>query len=92
MNRVYTHNDNSVMAFTRQKGNDQALVVGSLNHQSFDGYRMDLPPGKWQEVFNSDGSRYGGGNHGNFGATLDGGQSVPVNIPAGGYVVFKKVG
>lgn len=92
VNRVYTHNDNSVMAFTREKGNDSMLVVGSLNHGDFNGYRMDLPPGKWQEVFNSDASRYGGGNFGNFGATLNGGSQVPVNIPAGGYVVFKKVG
>ncbi len=33
------------------------------------GYRLGLPfPGRWREVLNSDGQRYGGGNVGNFGA------------------------
>ena len=91
MNRVYTHNDDSVLAFTRKSGNDEYLVVGSLNHQNLDGYKMPLPPGNWKEVLNSDAGAYGGGNFGNFGATLNGGGVTPVNIPSAGYVVFKKV-
>ncbi|WP_224367402.1 alpha-amylase family glycosyl hydrolase [Hyalangium versicolor] len=91
VNRVYTHNDDSVLAFTRKSGNEEYLVVGSLNHQNLDGYKMPLPPGNWQEVLNSDAGAYGGGNFGNFGATLNGGGTTPVNIPSAGYVVFKKV-
>lgn len=91
VNRVYTHNDDSVMAFTRKSGNDEYLVVGSLNHQNLEGYKMPLPPGNWKEVLNSDAGAYGGGNFGNFGATLNGGGTTPVNIPSAGYVVFKKV-
>ncbi|MDY7225657.1 alpha-amylase family glycosyl hydrolase [Hyalangium rubrum] len=92
VNRVYTHNDNSVMAFTRKSGNEEFLVVGSLNRQNLEGYNMPLPPGNWQEVLNSDAAAYGGGNFGNFGATLNGGGgNTKVNIPSAGYVVFKKV-
>ena len=32
VNRVYTHNDDSVLAFTRKAGNEEYLIVGSLNH------------------------------------------------------------
>lgn len=90
VNRIYTHNDNSVMAFSRKSGNDEYIVVGSLNHNNLEGYNMPLPPGQWKEVLNSDSSRYGGSNFGNYGATINGGNSK-VNIPAGGYIVLKKV-
>jgi maltooligosyltrehalose trehalohydrolase len=90
VHRVYTHNDDSVMAFTRKFGDEEYLIVGSLNRQNLDGYTMPLPPGGWKEVLNSDAGAYGGGNFGNFGATLNGGGNTKVNIPAAGYVVFKK--
>ncbi|MCY1034446.1 alpha-amylase family glycosyl hydrolase [Corallococcus sp. BB11-1] len=89
--RVYTHNDDSVLAFTRKSGNEEFLVVGSLNKKNLDGYTLPLPPGQWKEVLNSDAGAYGGGNFGNFGATLNGG-NTKVNIPAAGYVVMKRVG
>ena len=92
VHRVYANNDDSVMAFTRQGGGEEFLVVSSLNHQDFTGYQMDLPPGQWKEVFCSDAAVYGGDNFGNFSATLNGGAQVPLNIPAAGYVVFKRVG
>ncbi len=87
--RVYTHNDDSVLAFTRKSGNDEFLVIGSLNHRNLAGYSLPLPPGRWVEVLNSDSARYGGGNFGNSGGTLSG-QDAKVNIPAAGYVVFRK--
>jgi maltooligosyltrehalose trehalohydrolase len=90
VNRVYTHNDDSVMAFTRKFGNEEYLIVGSLNRQNLEGYDMPLPPGNWKEVLNSDAGAYGGNNFGNFGATLNGGGTTKVNIPSAGYVVFKK--
>ncbi|MEM4251745.1 MAG: alpha-isopropylmalate synthase regulatory domain-containing protein, partial [Candidatus Bathyarchaeia archaeon] len=89
VNRVYTHNDNSVMAFTRKDGNEEYLIVASLNKNNFENYKMNIPAGQWKEVFNSDAARYGGSNFGNYGATINGGYTG-INIPAGGYVVFKK--
>ena len=76
---------------TRKKGNDEFLVVTSFNKNDFSRYGMDLPPGRWQEVMNSDGGKYGGDNFGNFGATVNGG-NAQINIPGGGLVVFKRVG
>ncbi len=90
VNNVYTHNDSSVMAFSRKDGNEEYIVVASLNHKNLEGYQMPLPPGQWKEVLNSDASRYGGSNFGNFGATLNGG-NTRVNIPAAGYIVLKKL-
>jgi 1,4-alpha-glucan branching enzyme len=90
VHRVYTHNDDSVMAFTRKSGNEEYLIVGSLNRKNLEGYTMPLPPGQWKEVLNSDAAVYGGSNFGNYGATLNGG-NTKVNIPAAGYVVLKKV-
>ncbi|WP_071902262.1 alpha-amylase family glycosyl hydrolase [Cystobacter ferrugineus] len=88
--RVYTHNDDSVMAFTRKSGGEEYLVVGSMNRQNLEGYALPLPPGNWKEVLNSDAAAYGGGNFGNGGGTLGGG-NTKVNIPAAGYVVLKRV-
>lgn len=89
VNRIYTHNENSVMAFSRKDGNEEYIIVASLNHDNLEGYQLPLPPGQWKEVLNSDASRYGGSNFGNFGATLNGG-NTKVNIPAAGYIVLKK--
>ncbi len=89
VHHVYTHNDDSVLAFTRKSGNEEYLVVGSLNRKNLEGYTMPLPPGRWKEVLNSDAAVYGGSNFGNFGAELSGG-NTKVNIPAAGYVVFRK--
>ncbi|HZN94837.1 MAG TPA: alpha-amylase family glycosyl hydrolase [Myxococcales bacterium] len=89
--RIYSHNDNSVMAYERKNGLEDYVVVGSLNKNAFNGYGLELPPGQWKEVFNSDAGAYGGNNVGNFGATINGGQTQ-LNIPAGGMIVLKKVG
>jgi len=91
--RVYTHNDDSVLAFARRKAGEEFVVVGSLNRRNLGGYRIPLPPGQWKEVLNSDGAAFGGSNFGNGGGTFGGGGgSTPLNIPSGGYVVLKKVG
>jgi len=95
---IYTHNDNRVIAFTRNSATQQLLVLASLNDAPFDhGYFIGtdparLPAGGWQEVFNSDAAVYGGDNVGNGGATLavNSGQINAV-IPAHGFVLFEKV-
>ncbi|WP_257463515.1 alpha-amylase family glycosyl hydrolase [Archangium lipolyticum] len=89
VHRVYTHDEDSVVAFTRKAGSEEYLVVGSLNRKNLEGYPMSLPPGRWKEVLNSDAAVYGGNNFGNYGATLSGG-ITKVNIPSAGYVVFRR--
>ncbi len=78
--RLYTHNDDSVLAFSRKAGNDEFVVVGSLNQSDLSGYRLELPPGQWKEVFNSDAQAFGGSNFGNEGGTFGGG-SQPLESP-----------
>ena len=87
---------NRVIGFRRWSGDEQVLVVASLNSAPFDhGYVMhdDAFNGThWREVLNSDATIYGGRGLGNFGATLPatGGVFNPV-IPATGLLVFRQV-
>lgn len=89
MAHLYTHNANRVMAFTRQAKGEQFVVVSNFSRNGYDGYDVNLPPGRWRVVLNSDDRLYGGdgaGSHGEVG----GGQGV--SLPAGGTLVLKKVG
>jgi 1,4-alpha-glucan branching enzyme len=95
---IHLDNDNRVIAFTRSAPLPQLLILASLNDAPFDqGYFIGtdvsrLPPGGWQEIFNSDATIYGGDNIGNGGATLQvsSGQ-IDAVIPAHGFVVFEKM-
>ena len=87
-NRVYTHELDSVMAFTRAEGDEEFLVVASLNRAPLDGYHLPLE-GKWEPVLSSDDTAYGGTGE-RLGSTLGEGDSL-LDIPAGGLLVFKRV-
>ncbi len=87
---------NRVIGFRRWSGDDEVLVVASLNPAPFDhGYVMHdaaFNGTHWHEVLNSDATAYGGHGLGNFGATLaaEGGAFNPV-VPATGILVFHRV-
>ena len=72
---------NCILALLR-RGRDGSFVVAVLNVTAnpLSGYRIGVPePGRYDEVLNSDSSRYGGQNFGNRGA-------VPATpVPAHGY-------
>jgi 1,4-alpha-glucan branching enzyme len=95
---IYRHNDNRVVAFTRTADGQQLLVLASLNDAAFDqGYVVQTDParlqaGRWQEIFNSDATVYGGNNVGNAGAAVAA-QSGVINaiLPARGFVVFERL-
>lgn len=86
--RVYTHNDDQVMAFSRKGGGDEFIVVSNVAGVDRHNYNVGLPEGRWTEVFNTDSHSYGGNNVGNGGATLQGGQGM--TLPAGGTIVLKR--
>ena len=73
---LHQSNTNRVIAFKRWSGDEQTIVVASLNNSAFAGgyvIQKDLlaiPDAGWKEVFNSDAAIYGGQNVGNAGATL----------------------
>jgi maltooligosyltrehalose trehalohydrolase len=88
--RVYTHNDDSVMAFSRKKEGEEFLVIASLNKNDLQHYRIPFEKGKYQMVFNSDAKQYGGKDYGSI-SEVD--ASVPnFDIPRGGLLVYKRVG
>ncbi|MBQ7503149.1 alpha amylase C-terminal domain-containing protein [bacterium] len=89
VSRVYTHNDDRVLAVKRDNGKgDEYVIIANFANADRDGYRMELPPGNWKEVFNTNARCYGGSGTGN------GGSSVVsyggVNLPAGSTIILKK--
>lgn len=94
---LHQWNANRVIAFKRWSGEDQLIVVASLNNTSFaSGYLIEkdllaIPNAGWKEIFNSDAAIYGGQNMGNGGAIVfsDEGR-LNVVIPASGFVVLVK--
>ncbi|MFC5408599.1 alpha-amylase family glycosyl hydrolase [Larkinella bovis] len=91
---LHVQDDTRVLAFKRWLGNEQVLIIASLNNQPFhrytiysDAYR--LPSGGWKEIFNSDADQYGGSNVGNGGAVVPASNGqVTVTLPASGFVIF----
>ncbi|WP_462186801.1 1,4-alpha-glucan branching protein GlgB [Frankia sp. CcWB2] len=65
--------ENNVFSFLRWSGEDPAggvlACVANFAGIGHEGYRIGLPfPGRWREILNTDGYRYGGGNIGNLGS------------------------
>lgn len=92
---IHVHNDNRVIAFRRWGGNEEFLIVASLNNSPFSaGYTIEssrLSDGRWQEVFNGDGDAYGGNNVGNFGVAIPSSNGrITVVVPANGFVVLQR--
>ncbi len=84
--RIYTHNDNSVAAFKRFKDGEEFLVVFSLNHQPLPNYTIPNTEGRWELELNSDDPRYGGDGVGRHQV-----EDQKFDLPAGGLLVYKKV-
>jgi len=90
-------NSNRIIAFKRWSGDEEVIIVASLNNIAFNnGYVIEkdwlaIPNARWKEIFNSDAAVYGGQNVGNGGATIPSSQGrLNVVIPANGFVVFVK--
>jgi 1,4-alpha-glucan branching enzyme len=91
----YVHNANRIIAFGRWYESEELLIIGSLNNTAFSsGYTIVSPrltTARWQEIFNSDASIYGGDAIGNSGGNIfarDG--SMQVVIPANGLLVLAR--
>jgi maltooligosyltrehalose trehalohydrolase len=91
--RIYAHDANGVMAFSRAAGGDEVVVVSNLARFPYPGYGLELPSGRWKIAFNSDQARYGGEGafSSELGTHVDGG-FARVGLPAGGVVVLTRVG
>lgn len=94
---LHQSNANRVIAFKRWSGDEEVIVVASLNNAPFaDGYTIEkdhlaIPDGGWKEVFNSDAAVYGGQNMGNGGAIIPSSHGcINAKIPANGFVVLAR--
>lgn len=87
MKRVYTHNENKVMAYERTDGKDKYIVITNFAERDYNDYIMDgLPSGKLSEVFNSNAREFGGTGLGN-GGSVNTGQGI--TLPAGSTIILK---
>lgn len=75
--RVYSHNLDSVLAFSRSKGDEEFLVVASLNQKPLAGYQLPVT-GQWEQVLSSEGDH-----------PLQDGK---LDLPAGGLLVYRRRG
>ncbi|CAH1209304.1 1,4-alpha-glucan branching enzyme [Candidatus Nitrotoga sp. BS] len=94
---LHLSNSNRVIAFKRWRGDEEVIIVASLNNTAFvDGYIIEkdllaIPDAGWKEIFNSDAAIYGGQNRGNGGASIPSNQGrLNVIVPANSFVVLVK--
>jgi 1,4-alpha-glucan branching enzyme len=90
---------NSVISFMRRESNTGRwlVVVANFTPQSHSHYRVGVPlEGYYEEVFNTDSSRYGGSNLGNLGGSFTDGwglhsysQSLELCLPPLSVLVFR---
>ena len=88
--RVYTHNDDSVFAFSRHQGDKETLVIANLSAEQRPNYTMPIPAGTWRLRINSDSARYGGaGIHVPEDLHSDG--TAEINLPAGSVLFLERI-
>lgn len=89
ISRVYTHNDDKVLAWKRDNGgSDEFVMISNFANTDRSGYRMELPPGQWKEVLNTNARCYGGSGTGNGGGVVTSGSGI--FLPAGATIILKK--
>jgi len=93
---LYTHDANRVLAFRRWLGNEELIVVSSLNNAPFSfGYDIQNPriaDGQWREIFNSDAAVYGGSGLANPASITSTGGLLNVRLPANSVLVLQRQG
>ena len=94
---LHQSNSNRIIAFKRWSGDEQVIIVASLNNTPFsNGYVIEkdlvgIPNAGWKEILNSDAAIYGGQNTGNGGAIIGSSEGrLNVVVPANGFVVLVK--
>lgn len=85
--RVYTHEQDSVMAFSRKSDQDEFLVVASFNKEALPDYALPVQ-GDWEQVLSSDSKEFGG--EGEFQKRALTEDRATVDLPPGGLLLFKR--
>ena len=92
---LHTHDANRVLAYRRWEGDEEVIVLASLNDTGFDSYCIRdarIADGAWREVLNSDADCYGGWGRVNAGTIGSSGGALTARLPANGLVVLQRVG
>ena len=92
-------NENSIISFMRREknGGEWLVVIANFTPQNHSSYRIGVPiEGFYKEIFNSDGSIYGGSNIGNMGGKFteewnihNYNHSINLSLPPLSVLVFK---
>lgn len=87
------HDGSGVLGIHRSDDNGSeifAVINTSQNGWGKKGYEMDMPQGKWQQVFSTDSKAHAGS--GEFENTFVNGGKPNISIPPSGVMIFKKIG
>jgi len=93
----FAHDVDRLIAFRRWGGNEEFIIVASLNNRPFadPGYTLRaerIPGGRWREAFNSDSEAFGGSRVSNGGTEIVTRPGVMTAVlPANGFVVLERV-
>lgn len=86
--RVYTHESDSVLAFSRKgQNNEEYLVVASFNKGNLENYTLPVQ-GRWEPVLDSDAPEFGG--LGEYSPKILEESSPTLNLSAGGMLVYRR--
>jgi maltooligosyltrehalose trehalohydrolase len=85
--RVYSHQHDSVIAFSRKNQGEEYLVVASFNKNDLQNYNIPTDA-RWEPVLNGDRAEFGGQEK--FPERPLEYQQGTVDLPAGGLLVFRK--
>jgi len=96
INILHERQAERIIVFRRTSTDEDLLIFATLSNTPYTNgywvYASGLPDAAWQEVFNSQSSRYGGDNTGNFGGRIPSraGHIGPV-VPANGFVILRRI-
>ena len=92
---VKIHNRNRILGYRRWLGDDEFLVLASLNNNAFpDGYvfgHRNLKGKVWSEILSSDWAEYGGAGTANPGVLSSEDGNLNVRLPANGILVLARM-
>ncbi|MBI3928787.1 MAG: alpha amylase C-terminal domain-containing protein [Armatimonadetes bacterium] len=87
--RVYTHNNDGVLAFSRGDGEEVYGVLASFHREALRDYPVHFLPGSWRLVLNSD-DRVFGGEGGPVLPVVGGGPRARFHLPPATLLVYRK--
>ncbi len=91
---VITHYDSALTAVHSQKGNNEIFAITHFgDDKNYPNYNIYFPPGKWEEIVNTNAEEFGGSgeflNTTSIDATKE--QNKMISVPKSSTMIFKKI-